>query len=235
MNDYHRNELRLGFYSSVSLAIMSLVTFVFAMTAVPVSGIFCPENCVDYPYLDTLKQFPKDFIWMNLAIVLNLVYVVFIASIHFYASNDKKIFSQIGQIFTVMSALILIADYFIQSTVIPASLKNGETIGIPLLIQFNPHGLFIVLEELGCLLTGLSFLFVAPVFKNKNRLEVSIKWIFIVAFIIAVISFIAIVFGYGVERKDRFEVIVITIDWLVFMINGILVSIVFKRLLNSDG
>jgi hypothetical protein len=230
----NKNEIRVGYYSSLLLAVITLITFGFAITAVPVSGAFCPENCVDYPYLDTLKQFPKDFIWMYLAVVLNLVYVVYMISIHFYASEEKKIFSQIGLIISIMSALILIVNYFIQSSVIPASLKSGETEGIPLLIQYNSHGLFIAMEELGFILASLSFLFMAIVFGNENRLVFSIKWIFLIAFVLTVLSFVYVSFRHGIVRDDYFEITVISIVWLVFIINGILASIVFRRLMNRS-
>jgi hypothetical protein len=36
---------------------------------------------------------------------------------------------------------------------------------------------------------------------------------------------------YGIYREYRFEVAVITIDWLVLIISGILLSFVFKRVM----
>ncbi len=55
-----RPALWVGFYSSVLLAVIALITFGFAITAVPVSGANCLEGCFDYPYLDTLsKEFKK--------------------------------------------------------------------------------------------------------------------------------------------------------------------------------
>jgi hypothetical protein len=38
---------------------------------------------------------------------------------------------------------------------------------------------------------------------------------------------------YGLDRQDRFEVAVISIDWLVLTINGALLSIVFRRRLTA--
>jgi len=40
-----------------------------------------------------------------------------------------------------------------------------------MMIQYNPHGVFLALEELGYLLMSLSFLFMAPVFAGRSRLE----------------------------------------------------------------
>jgi hypothetical protein len=66
---------------------------------------------------------------------------------------------------------------------------NGGIEGIALLTQYNPHGLFIALEELGYLMMSFSFLFIAPVFTNNNRVEKYIRGIFILAFILAIIAF----------------------------------------------
>lgn len=223
----------VGFYSAILTAGITLVTFGFAMVAVPISGANCPGNCVDYPYLDTVSQYPRDFLWMPLAILLVLAYVALMASIHSCAPRRKKSISQIGLSFALIAAAILAGDYFIQFSAIPMSLIEGETEGLPLLIQYNPHGIFLALEELGYLLMGLSFLFMAPVFASRTRLESTVGWVFIIAFTLAIVSLGVISILYGLDRQDRFEVIVLSIDWLVLIINGILLSIVFRRQLKA--
>jgi hypothetical protein len=224
----------VGFYSAILIVAITIVTFGFAMTAIPISGANCPGGCVEYPYLDTVSQFPKDYLWMFPAIMLILVYVILMVSIHSYAARQKKIFSQIGLSFAIIAAVILLSDYFIQFSVIPVSLINGETEGIAMLIQYNPHGIFLVLEELGYLIMSLSFLFMAPVFANRNRLESAVRWIFIIGFILVIVSLAVISINYGLERQDRFEVAVLSIDWLVLIINGVLLSIVFRRQLKEN-
>ena len=228
-----RTSSLVGFYSAILTAGITVVTFGFAMVAVPVSGANCPVDCVEYPYLDTLEQYPRDFLWMPLAILLVLAYVALMASIHSYASRRKKIFSQIGLSFALIAAAILAGDYFIQFSVIPMSLINGETEGLALLIQYNPHGVFLALEELGYLLMSLSFLFMAPVLSNRSRLESAVRWIFVIAFVLAIVSLAVISIIYGLNRQDRFEVIVLSIDWLALIINGVLLSIVFRRQLKT--
>jgi hypothetical protein len=106
---------------------------------------------------------------------------------------------------------------------------SGEQEGITLLTQYNPHGVFIVLEELGYIMMSLSFLFVAPVFANKTRLESSIRWIFVSAFVLTIIAFTLTTLNRGLDRQDNFEIAVISIDWLVLVVNGILLSMVFRR------
>ena len=89
---------------------------------------------------------------MYLAVIQLLAYTIFVVALHAIAPQPKKIFSQIGLVFALMAGFVLLSDYFIQFSVVPVSLMNGETDGIALLTQYNPHGIFIVLEELGYLL-----------------------------------------------------------------------------------
>jgi hypothetical protein len=132
-------------------------------------------------------------------------------------------------IFTIISAVILLTDYFIQIAVVPVSLMNNETAGMTLITQYNPHGLFIALEELGYLIMSFSFFFIALIFNKTGRLESSIKWIFISAFVLTIVSLIMISIQYGLDRKDRFEIVSLSIAWLVLIVNGILLSIYFKK------
>ncbi len=230
-----RTSNQVGLYSSIFTALITIVTFGFAITAIPISGANCREGCIEYPYLNTVSQFPKDYLWMIPAIILMLLYVVWMVSIHAYAVQHKKIFAQIGLSFAIMAALILAGDYFIQFSVVPVSLMSGETEGITLLTQYNAHGIFIVLEELGYLLMSLSFLFIAPVFSSQNRLEAAVRWVFIVGFVLAIVSLVIFSMVYGLDRQDRFEVAIISIAWLVLIVNGILLSRVFKKQLREDS
>src|SRR3990172_8936525 len=85
----------VGFYTAIFTVSMTVVTFGFAITAIPISGANCGELCIEYPYLNTLSQFPKDYLWMPPAIILTLSYLALMVCIHVYASSHRKIFSQI--------------------------------------------------------------------------------------------------------------------------------------------
>ncbi len=39
------------FVSSLVLSGLTVITFGFAMSAIPSAGPYCPGNCMDYPYL----------------------------------------------------------------------------------------------------------------------------------------------------------------------------------------
>jgi hypothetical protein len=224
-----KTNSQVGFYTAIFTAVITVITFGFAIIAIPISGANCVEGCISYPYLDTAAQFPKDYRWMPLAMIMVLSYLMLMVCIHACAPQPKKIYSQIALSFGFIAALVLLVDYFVQFSVVPISLMSGETEGITLLTQYNPHGIFIVLEELGYIMMSLSFLFAAPVFASRTRLESSIRWIFIGAFLLTVLAFTITTVNRGLDRQDSFEIAVISIDWLVLLVNGILLSLVFRK------
>ena len=226
---------RVGLYSAILTALTTLVTFSLAIIAMPNSGAGCRENCFEYPYVNTLSEFPRDYLWMPPAMLLVVFYVILVVSIHAYAAQHKSIYSQIGLSFALIAAGILLSDYFIQFSVVPVSLMNQETEGIALLTQYNAHGIFIVLEELGYLLMSLSFLFLAPVFANRDRLASVVRWVFIAGFVLTMVFLVVISVIHGLDRMDRFEVAVISINWLVLVLNGVLLSVLFRRQLKMSG
>jgi hypothetical protein len=225
---------RVGLYSAILTVVTTVITFGLAITAVPNAGAGCRVDCVGYPYLDTLSEFPGDYLWMPPAMILVVVYVVLVASIHAQASPQKWVYGQIGLSFALLSAVVLLGDYFVQFSVVPISLMNGQTEGIALLTQYNPYGVFIVLEELGYLLMSLSFVFLAPVFAHQGRLASAVRWVFVAGFVLTTAFLVVISAYYGLERMDRFEIAAISIDWLVLLVNGILLSVLFRRRLKQS-
>jgi hypothetical protein len=225
---------RLGLYVAILSALMTVVTFGLAIIAIPNAGAGCRVDCVEYPYLNTLSEFPRDYLWMPPAMILVVLYVVLVASIHARATPQKKVYGQIGLSFALIAAGVLLSIYFVQFSVVPVSLMNGQTEGIALLTQYNPYGVFIVLEELGYLLMSLSFVFLAPLFAHQGHLASAVRWVFVAGFVLTTTFLVVISAYYGLERMDRFEIAAISIDWLVLVVNGILLSVLFRRRLKHS-
>jgi len=223
-----KNVLRTGLYASLALSILTLITFGLGMMAVPPAGPFCPGDCMTYPFEDILSYYPRDYFWMYLAIFQLFAYLIFMGSIHYIVPAEKKLFSFISVVFTIVSAIVLLSAYFIQFSVVPVSMMKGETEGIALLTQYNGHGIFIALEELGYISMSISFLFLAFAFSRKNRLERAMRLILLLPLIITVLSFIYFSVKFGVDRSYRFEVATISINWLVAISIGILAAIFIK-------
>jgi len=224
---------KVGLYASIALTILTILTFGFAMMAIPPSGPNCPGNCMEYPFNDLLNYYPRDYHWMYLAIFQLFAFLIFVISIHYIAPIEKRIFSFIGIAFALISTTVLLSDYFIQFAVIPISMMKGETEGIALLTQYNGHGIFIALEELGYITMSISLFFLAPVFSSSNRLEKSLRWMLFLPFILNIVAFVVYSILFGIDRNYRFEVASISINWLFIIAVGILISIFFKRIIKT--
>jgi hypothetical protein len=221
--------LKFGFYSSLALTLLTIITWGFAMMAIPPAGPYCPGDCMSYPFSDILSYYPRDYYWMYLAIFQLFAYLIFIVSNHFITPIENKLFSFISVAFALISTIVLLIAYFVQFSVVPISMMKGETEGIALITQYNGHGIFIALEELGYIAMSISFLFLAFIFSKKNRLEKAIRLILILSFIFTVLSFILYSIKFGIDRSYRFEVATITLNWLATITVGILISIFIKR------
>ena len=226
-----QNTARVGFYAAILTTLLAVITFGMAIMTPPLSGPYCTGGCFSYPFSDIASRFPRDYYWMYSAILLTLSYYVLMVAIHYFAPGDKKIFSHIGLSFALISTATLVIDYFLQVSVIQPSLLSGETDSIALLSQFNGHGVFIALEEIGFFMMSLSLLFMAPVFAGKTRSEKAVRWLFIACFALNTLSLTLYSIFYGIHREYRFEVATISIHWLTLIASGIFLSIVFRRAL----
>lgn len=217
---------------SLITTFLTVITFGIAICTPPLSGPFCTGPCFEYPYTEIASRFPRDYYWMYPAILLSISYLIMIVTIYQTAPESKKLYGMLGVAFAIMASLILIIDYFIQVSVIQPSILAGETDGISLLTQFNPHGIFIVLEELGFTLMIISLFALFPIFNGAGTLEKTIKWATIIGFLLAVISFLLVSVIHGINREYRFEVIVISITWIELIFLGFLFTRFFRRIRN---
>lgn len=227
INNNVKNK-KLGLLSAILTVVLTAVTFALALATPPISGPLAVDP-IQYPYTEIISRFPRDYFWMYCAMILMLVFIVTAVCIYHDASEEQKVLAHIGLVFAVVSGIILFTDYFIQVSVIQPSLLNGETDGMALLTQYNPHGLFVVFEEIGYIAMSLSFLFFASVFSDGTKLDRAIKTILIGSFILSVLALAAICATYGIHREYLFEVAVISIDFLALIVFGSLLSIRYGK------
>jgi hypothetical protein len=217
---------RLGFWSAVLTALFAAAAFAVGIATPARSGPYCASACVAYPYTNVAQFIPGDYVWLGPGILLALTFVMMMACIHTYASQDHKVYSRIGLSFALLYAAVMTTNYSIQFMVVIPSLLAGETTGLSLFTQYNPHGLFIGLEGIGYLMMSLAFLATAGVF-SASRLERAIQGLFITNFVLAV-GFLVSQAGLKGDMV-AFEVAILTINWITLIIAGVLLSIVFKR------
>ncbi len=224
-----RSYLKFGIYSAFLLSFLTIVTVGFAMIAIPPSGPYCPGNCMEYPFTELLLYYPRDYYWMYLAIFQVFAFVVFIVTNHYNTHSSRRLFTLLSISFTLISSTVLLIAYFTQFSVVPISVMKGETEGIALLTQYNGHGLFIALEELGYITMSIALFFLAFAFSTSTRAERIIRAILISQLLLTIIAFVFYSIKFGIERSYRFEVATITINWLVIIVVGILAGLFYYR------
>jgi hypothetical protein len=222
-------ELRLAQYAAVAVAALTLVTFGLAMIAVPPSGPFCPGDCMEYPFEELMRYFPRDYLWMYAAIPQLLSFLVFAVAVYFTTPTRRKVFAGLAGCFAAFTVLVLMVNYYVQFSVVPVSVSNGQFEGIPLLTQYNGYGVFIAMEELGFFFMSLAFLAFSFTLERRDRLEKVLAWILTIPFVATVLSLVLYTIQYGIERDYRVEVATITANWTVAIVGGFLYAVVYRK------
>ncbi len=219
---------RLGVWSAASTAVLAIVAFGVAVTTPPRTGPFAaPDSLIAYPYSAAARFVPRDFFWMYPALGMMLAFVVMAAAVR-ERSRAGTAFATAGFGLTVASFTVIAVDYFIQLRTVQPSLLQGEADGLAIISQYNPHGVFIALEELGFLVAGIAFCFLA-LSLGDSRLERWIRGVLLGSSAILVATFIGLSAAYGMSIEYRFEVAAITIVWLTLAMVGVLFASLFAR------
>jgi len=202
------------------------VVFAVAFLGIGFFGSSYTEGILKYPYVLTVIR-PIDYAVWYPAFFLALTLVVLVACIHRETPAEEMVFSLIALSFTIIYTVLTVSDFFLQWTVVLPSILRNETSDLSLFSIYNPHGFPIAIESLGYLMLNTSFLFLAIVFGGKSRIERAIRWFFVVGFVLVVGSFgILSLASYPIVV---FEVIAITINVVVLIASGTLLSMFFER------
>lgn len=216
---------RLGRWFSWATVVVGVVAAPLAYTTPPRSGPFCRlDNCIGYPYTDVAAFVPRDYAWMYPQSLLILLALGLFVCVHQAAAPRSRVFSSLAVVLAAMGAAAVLADYVVQLAVLQPSLRRGETDGLSLFSQYNPHGVFIALEDVGYLLLGLALLTSAAVFTRASRLERGLKWLLIVGGALTVLALPVLAALYGTDLDYRYEVAAIALTWITLIVGGVLLS-----------
>lgn len=219
---------RMGFWAAVATALFAAMALGIGVTTPPRSGPFAaPGTALAYPYAGASSFVPRDFLWMYAALLMVLAFFVLAACIHSRASDDRKLSSTLGLHFAGMSVTVLAIGYFIQLQTVQPGLLAHEAESIVALSQYNPHGVFIALENLGFLAMSISFLFLAFSL-GGSRLERVARRVLLISALAAFALFLGLWLYLGFGLGYTFEVWVILLNWLTLIVSGVLFALLFR-------
>ena len=199
-----------------------------AVTTPPRSGPFCRASCISYPYTDAAAFVPRDYLWMYPAAGMALLFVALVACVSYLATPAARLYGHVGLALAVLSATALVLDYALQLAVMQPSLLAGETGNVSLLSQYNPHGAFIALEDVGYFTMGVAFFFAASALDKSTRTLRAVRVVYRLGAILAVGSLAVLAVLYGRDLDYRYEVAAILIDPVALITSGVLLSLAWR-------
>ena len=151
------------FVIKVTGAASSLATVVawsLALMAAPQSGPWCREAvCVGYPYTD-VEYRPIDFVWMYPAMLALVGFALLLVLVESEVTR-RPMAARLARMTGVTGVTLLVVTYALQLMVVQPSVIRGEQTGLSFWTQYNPHGGFIALENVGYLLLSCALVALA--------------------------------------------------------------------------
>lgn len=171
---------------------------------------------------------PTRSVAVGASLLLALSFIILMASIHSYAPQDKRVWSQIGLSFAIVYASLLIWNYYLQLTVVRT---NPHLYGW-LTMNFTRDTAFWSLESIGYALMGLAALFTLPIFV-KGRIELVIRWCLAANAVFTILGGI----GYILSVNPLHILVLVSLGvWAIaFPIATALMAVVFKRAEKING
>jgi hypothetical protein len=217
-----------GLIAAIGTSILTAMTFAIAVMTPPRSGPFCLEGCYAYPFLNVASRFPRDYVWMAPACLAFLCYLAMMTALHAQSVPERRQYATLALVLAAMATVVLIGDYYLQLAAIQPSLVAAEPDGIAMLSQYNPHGVFIALEELGYLLMSLSLAVAARSIARDRPAARAVRRLFVSGFVVTMMLLVGIAIRYGHGREYRFEVAVISVNFLILIVGAALLAVTFK-------
>jgi hypothetical protein len=125
-------------------------------------------------------------------------------------------------------ATALVLDYAVQLMVMQPALQAGETDGLSPWSQYDPHGMFIALENLGYALFGAAFVLLGTALATlPGAAATAIRATLVGGGALILAALVVLAAVYGARLDVRFEVAGLALSWLVLTVAGALLTRVF--------
>ncbi len=220
---------RAAFWAALLTAVFAAVSLGVAVTTPPRSGPFASsQSPLAYPYAGAARFVPRDFLWMYPALLMMFAFLALAVCLHQRAAPEHRLPATLGLCLATISVGVIAVDYFIQLQTVQPALRNGEGAGLAALTQYNPHGVYVTLENLGFLVMSIALAFLAPAL-GRSRPERVTRWLYLVCAGLAVLAFVGMSAFYGFALEYRLEVALISLTWLTLVVSGGLLAVAFRR------
>ncbi|OQX93031.1 MAG: hypothetical protein B6I17_04635 [Tenericutes bacterium 4572_104] len=210
---------RIGFWSAI-LTTVWVVWFIVAF------GSYMSSLPSEWPGIAAFAASfePIPYIaWVVPCLLLALTFPAMMSCIHYYASDNKRIWSLLGLVFAVMYGAVLAANYWVLLTLVRESLLGGYTEGLEWFVIGSPHSITNTIEGIGYGFMGLAAVFVSQVF-DGDKLKNWLRWLFIVNGVAGIAG--VILGGLGIIMATMVS---LALWCITFPVATAMVAVLFKR------
>jgi hypothetical protein len=229
------HEQRIATWAAAVTALAAMLALGIGVFTPPRGGILCTSGCIPYPYADAAPFVAGDSLWIVPATVMILGFVVVTACLHEIARPGGRLAGLVALALATLAAVLLAGDYAVHLMVVMPSLAKGEGNLVTIFSMYNPHGVFIALENAGYFVMGLAFLATAGAVAPTGPLERAIRWVFLIAGTLAVGGLVVFAALFGTDLDVRYEVAAISVDYLALIVGGGLLAVLFRRPTRTGG
>jgi hypothetical protein len=207
--------IRLGFWSA-------LLTAIFVTLFVISTFVFLS------PDWKGIESYSKSFNSLQLVpvippVLFAVTIIVLMVSLHYYVTDDQRIFSLLGIAFAIIYATIICVNAYLQLFVVRLNILEGELESLAILAMPNLHSAFFALEAIGYGFLSAAVLAISPVFK-RGRLASWIRGLFLAIGVVGIYGAVIAIFDKPVLILAGLGI------WnLLFPISMVLVCIFFKN------
>jgi hypothetical protein len=210
---------------AVAAAVVAAATLALGVTTPPRAGAFCQAGCVGYPYTGVAAFVPRDYWWMYPGLLGALLFAALAYSLHPLVDPARRLSAALGTGAAVIGATVLALDYAVQLMVMQPALQAGETDGLSPWSQYDPHGIFIALENLGYALFGAAFVLLGVALTAlPGAVSKGARATLVLGGTLILATLLGLAAWYGAGLDVRFEVAGLTMSWLVITVAGALLA-----------
>jgi len=210
---------RIGFWSAILTTIWT-IWFILAF------GYYMSSLPSEWPGIEAFAasfELIPYVAWVMPCLLLALTFPIMMSCIHYYAPDDKKIWSLLELVFAVMYSAVLAINYWLLLTVVRESLLSGYIEGLEWFVIGSPHSITNTIEGIGYGFMGLAAIFVSQVF-GGNRLEIWLQRLFIVNGVADIAG--VILGGLGIMTATMAS---LALWCLTFPVAAAMLAILFKQ------
>jgi len=224
--DTRKSASVIGFWSALLVALLNLWFCIAYGLYQPIQ--LAPWNGLAH-YSATFQLDPL-LAWVIPCFLLAPSFLIMISCLYIWTGEEKKVWSFLAVVFTVVYTTLMSVNYYIQMTVVRYNLINGNAEGLSLWLYAGPYprsfpGAF---EGVAYGFMCISFLFSAQIF-SMGKLQRWVHWMFVGAGITGLVVFIDPLF--------RLPIPFLMVDGIaggIFLIlSPVLLAIIFRRDINQ--